>query len=111
MRDLFVTFILLLAAAVLFAIWVSGSPAMAHEWFTNQANPVTTARCCNNSDCVVIENESWWEENGFIFVKWRNGKTYTIPANQAAPSQDKQGRAAACVWAGKLRCFFMPVNF
>lgn len=104
--------VLLIVTALLYLSWIALTPAMAHEWFSGQENPVTTARCCNNSDCQPIDNEAWWEdEHGIIYVRWRNGVTYAIPANQALPSQDKEGRAAACVWAGKLRCFFMPVNF
>lgn len=109
MKDKLIPLFLLIVAAISYLSWVQ--TANSHEWFSNQVNPSTNARCCNNSDCVPIDNEDWWEENGFIFVKWRNGKTYTIPASQSAPSQDKEGRAAACVWAGRLRCFFMPVNF
>jgi hypothetical protein len=103
--------LLLIVAYVLICSAVIRS-ASAHEWFVNQANPVTAARCCNGSDCLVIENEAWWEdEHGIIYVRWKNGVTYAIPANQAQPSQDKEGKAAACVWANQLRCFFMPVNF
>lgn len=101
----------LIAAYVLISGFVIRS-ANAHQWFSNQVNPVTEARCCNNSDCVVIETDAWWEdEYGIIYVRWRNGATYAIPADQALPSQDKEGKAAACMWGGKLRCFFMPVNF
>ena len=100
--------------ALLAAAWVHLLQvpfAHSHEWFTGAKNPVTNARCCDGSDCILIENEDWYEQGGLIYVKWRNGALYSIPADQAQPSQDKQGKAAACVWANQLKCFFMPLNF
>jgi hypothetical protein len=102
--------ILLLITALLYLGWIALTPAQAHEWFSGQRNPVSGYGCCNGSDCHLIETEDWWEEAGLIWVRMA-GKTWSIPADQAQPSQDKDGKAAACIWGGQLRCFFMPVNF
>ncbi len=107
----FVPLYFLIVAAVLYLSWVALTPAMAHEWFTGAKNPVTNARCCDGSDCILIENEDWYERDGLIYVKWRNGALYSIPVDQAQPSQDKQGKAAACVWANQLKCVFLPLGY
>jgi hypothetical protein len=101
---------LLLIAGYIFIASIVIRSASAHEWYSGQRNPVNGYGCCNGSDCHLIETEDWWEEAGVIYVR-RNGATWAIPADQAQPSQDKNGKAAACIWGGKLRCFFMPVNF
>lgn len=94
---------------LIFALLASGQ-AIAHEWFTDRYNPVTGVHCCSGADCVVIPDEAWWQEGKDIKVRWMDGKVYSMPLAQALPSEDKQGRAAACVWGGQLRCFFLPVT-
>lgn len=100
--------------ALLFAAWayllLQVPFAQSHEWFSGKRNPVTGYGCCSGTDCHLIETEDWWEEGGLIHVRWA-GKEWTMPADQAEPSQDKGGRAAACIWNGQLRCFFTPLNF
>lgn len=103
------------AFGIVMAFWFSflcwlNVPAQSHEWFSRQRNPVSGVSCCNGSDCHLIETSEWWEERGLIFVRWA-GKTWSMPASQSQPSQDKTGKAVACIWNGALRCFFMPVNF
>lgn len=86
--------------------------ARAHEWFSHQKNPVTHMPCCFGGpagDCQVIEEDQWWTKDGKIFVRWFDGNVYSIPANQALPSQDKKGKAAACILNGRFYCFFLPL--
>lgn len=101
-------------------VWLSlalalaaGAPeSRAHDWFTDLKNPVTGKLCCYggvNGDCQPVAEEDWWREGAAYFVRER-GKVYSIPADQAMPSRDPQGRAAACILAGELRCFFVPLN-
>lgn len=85
-------------------------PAKAHDWFTNKSNPITHNSCCNGTDCKVIADVDWWREGDNYLVRWFDGKTYSIPATQALPSEDRTGKAAGCVWGGALRCFFLPVT-
>lgn len=92
-------------------LFLMAAAAYAHEWFTGQENPVTSARCCNGSDCTLIEDKDWSLGAGEVVVRWRDGRDYSMPASQIQPSQDKAGRAAACVWNGVLRCFFVPVSY
>ena len=89
-----------------------GGPAHAHDWFTGTINPVTRASCCYGGpagDCQAVEEQNWWREGGRYHVR-HGGRVYSIPADQALPSQDHRGRAAACILGGALRCFFVPLN-
>lgn len=102
-----------LAALFLLCLYMSFTTrVLAHEWFINKHNPVTQEWCCSGDphtgDCKVIADADWWQRDGLIFVRWVDGREYAIPAAQALPSQDRQGRAAACVLGGRLRCFFLP---
>lgn len=110
MNKLF-ALILLFILAVLYGAWVFGTSAQAHEWFTGKRNPGTNENCCNSVDCRVIDNDAWWMEGGQIFVKWSDGRTYSMPTVQALPTEDPEGRPAACVLAGRLRCAFIPLGF
>ena len=93
---------------------------LAHDWFTNQKNPVTHESCCWGEsmpeamrDCQVLEIDDWTVEGDeYVFVWPKDGKTYRFPKSQALPSQDRKGRAAACIapWNGKARCFFTPMT-
>lgn len=100
----------LIVAAVLYLSWVTMTDAQAHQWFSGKRNPVTGYGCCSGTDCHLIETEDWWEEGGLIHVRWA-GKEWTMPADQAEPSQDKEGRAAACIWNGQLRCLLHSPEF
>lgn len=86
------------------------TPATAHEWFSSKKTS-SGSSCCNKVDCVEIEETDWWQEGNAYVVRWRDGLLYYIPAEQAQPSESKEGKAAACVWNGRLRCFFLPVAY
>lgn len=104
-----VTILLAVAAIACLVIGLWARPAKAHEWFSDAKNPVTKAYCCNETDCRVLADDRWWREGGNYVVRWDDGKVYSIPVEQAMPSQDRQGRAAGCVWGGMLKCFFIGV--
>lgn len=101
---------LILGAAWVFLL-TRIEPAHSHEWFSGKYNPGTNERCCDLQDCRVIGDEDWWTEGGKIFVKWSDGRTYSMPASQAQPTEDPQGRPAACVLSGRLRCAFIPLSY
>lgn len=112
MNRILAPLLMLFIAALLYLAWVSLSqPAHGHEWFTGKHNPVTNEGCCNSVDCRIITNDDWWMEGGLIHVRWSDGRTYTMPESQALPTEDRQGRPAACVLAGRLRCVFVPLSF
>ena len=108
-----VTFACLMVALVFCLVMgLFARPAKAHEWFSNQRNPVTGALCCYGGptgDCQAVEDDDWWREGASYAVR-KNGVVYFIPVNQAQPSQDHSGRAFACIMAGQLRCFFLPLS-
>lgn len=94
------------------ALMVSASwQAQAHEWYSNQRNPVTGASCCGKADCVPIpQGDVTYHKNGITFRYPLDGNHYTIPLDQVLPSQDHQNHA--CVWGknqigeGPRLCFF-----
>lgn len=97
----------------MFAWWVIAQfmVANAHEFFTEQYNPVTGNACCNGKDCQIIGPDDWWQSGTKAFVKWIDGETYSIPANQVLPTDDPEGRPAACVYSDELRCLFVPLGY
>lgn len=98
--------------SLLLIIAAGREPVRAHEWFSHQRNPVTGAVCCYGGatgDCQPINDTDWWREGAEYKVR-QGEAVYSIPANQALPSQDPQGRAAACILGGRLLCFFVPLN-
>jgi hypothetical protein len=95
-----------LAVGALFAL--IASPAATHEWFSGKRNPANGMVCCNEVDCMALDDGAWRREGDLYVVRWQDGRDYSIPAREALPSQDRQGRAAACVMHGKMRCFFLP---
>lgn len=105
-RSLFV----IVACVLLVLILAFAKPALSHEWFTHKRDPVTNDDCCNGTDCKPIADDRWWQDGNEYVVRWLDNIEYRIPVKQAQPSQDLQGRAAGCVWGGKLRCFFLPVS-
>jgi hypothetical protein len=104
-------FIVLMTLWLAFLCWYSVGQVHAHEWFTGKRNPATNEGCCNHVDCRIITNDDWWMEGGFIKVKWSDGRVYSMPASQAQPTEDREGRPAACVLAGRLRCAFIPLGY
>lgn len=92
-------------------LFVGPPRAHSHEWFAGKSNPVTGYGCCGGSDCEEINDDAWSIGDGQISVKWRDGQTYSMPASQMMPTEDKAGRAAACVWGKQLKCFFGPLSY
>lgn len=89
------------------------TPARSHDWFMQKRNPVTNGSCCYgtgaNPDCLPVADEDWWRD-GTNWAVRRNGVVYRIPASQAMPTEDKQGRAFACILSGRFLCFFLPFH-
>lgn len=110
LRNYFSAIAILIFVLYMLFVVLGGKPARAHEWFMGAHNPKTGASCCNDADCRAIDEEDWWQKEGKIFVRWSDGNVYSMPTNEAMPSQDMRGRAAACVWGNALRCFFLPLN-
>jgi hypothetical protein len=80
------------------------SPAEAHDWYSGIRNPQTGWGCCGGADCHAID-VGRVEETADAFIvdgKWRFDK------DEAMPAQD--GQYHACIWGGKPRCFFYPMN-
>lgn len=100
------------AVAYVLALSLALCPAIAeaHDWFTGKKT-ANGQSCCNGLDCTEIEDKDWWQKDGAIFVRWSNGVIYAMPAGEAQPSESKEGKAAACVYNGRLRCFFLPVAY
>lgn len=103
--------VFVLVSMTLFYLTAFCTIANSHEWYMDKRNPVTHYGCCDGEDCKVITEDMWWQEGKDIKVRWFDGEVYSIPANQALPSEDRMGRAAACVLYGNLRCFFLPAMF
>jgi len=98
--------------SLLLILGPGADPAWAHEWFTGKQNPKTLWSCCYggpSGDCQPVDEADWWREGAEYKVR-KDGVIYSIPADQAQASLDPQGRAAACIMAGVLRCFFVPLN-
>jgi hypothetical protein len=90
-------------AIVLFLSFVSGS-TVAHDWYSGIRNAHTGVGCCGGSDCGPVAAERVVETAHEYIVdgKWRFNK------EEAMPSRD--GAYHACIWGGKPRCFFVPMN-
>jgi hypothetical protein len=91
-------FILAIAFIALF------SPAEAHDWYAGIRNPQTGWGCCGGQDCHPID-VGRVEETATEFIV--DGKWHFIK-DEAMPAQD--GQYHACIWGGKPRCFFYPMN-
>lgn len=112
--DLRFLVVLLLGVVALFCgVMMFATKAKAHEWYTGTRNPVSGILCCYGGptgDCTTLADDQWWRDGERYFVKWSDGKVYSIPVSHALPSQDHEGRAAACVLGGFLRCFYLPAS-
>ncbi|HEY7765191.1 MAG TPA: hypothetical protein VIB38_09400, partial [Aestuariivirgaceae bacterium] len=80
------------------------SPAEAHDWYSGIRNPATGVGCCGGHDCLPIAVERVVETRDEFIVdgKWRFNKDEAMPA--------RDGQYHACIWGGKPRCFFYPMN-
>lgn len=101
-----------LAALAALALLALVQGAAAHDWFTGKQNPRTNFLCCYggpSGDCQPLDEADWWRDGAEYKVR-KGGTVYSIPADQAQVSLDPQGRAAACILGGVLRCFFVPLS-
>ena len=85
------------------------SVGYTHEWYTGKVNPVTKISCCNGVDCKRIAHSNYWREGNDWIVEWFDGKEYRISNSEVQFSDD--GKPAACVYGGKLRCLFIVASF
>ncbi len=107
--------------------------AWPHDWYTNTKNDVTGVRCCGGTDCFEIPAQ-WISEDSDNYIvtlpnpvplvaglagSYYKPGAYTIPKDQAQPTQGasmpddgkEHSGYHACIWGGKLRCFFYPAMF
>jgi hypothetical protein len=101
----------------------------AHDWYSYQRNLATGQSCCNGRDCFPLAYDQFYETEDEYVVTLKNfalmpfsGATITggpgrnvfrIKKEHAQPTphmHPEQGHTGyfACVWGGKLRCFFYP---
>jgi hypothetical protein len=107
----FVLGVAVLLIVICVALGVLIGRASAHDWFDGLRNPVTNWLCCTDGyDCHVRAEEDIWRDGADYVIRDFDGKEYRIPADQAQPTQDKQGRPAACILFGKARCVFIRVD-
>jgi hypothetical protein len=62
--------------------------------------------CCNERDCHAI-SPATVTLNGDTYSFAHDGKAYLASESEAKPSIDH--RFWACIWDGKVRCFFRPL--
>lgn len=108
-----VAVLIFVAAIACLVIGLWARPARAHDWYSGSRNPVSGILCCYGGptgDCTTLADDQWWREGDRYVVRWSDGKVYSIPVSHALPSQDHEGRAAACVLGGFLRCFYLPTT-
>lgn len=104
-----------IVAALIAGAWVAFCaltvvPSHGHEWFLNKKT-ASGQSCCNGVDCREIEDADWWQDGNAYSVRWSDGLVYYIPVDAAQPSESKDGKAAACIYNGRLRCFFVPLSY
>jgi hypothetical protein len=86
------------------ALVAQKSPTYSHDWYSGIRNPVTGVSCCGGQDCEPIDIGRVHETHDQFIIDG----TWHFNKDEALPSQD--GGYHACIWAGKPRCLFVPLN-
>lgn len=101
----------LTALLTLFAF--TAPPASAHDWYSKLKSRAAGTKgysCCNhnpkNPDCLPVQ--AWTDDTGQWFFLYKDGKEYRVPADAINPDEENQEpfQASACVWQGKVMCFW-----
>ncbi|HEY7748425.1 MAG TPA: hypothetical protein VH933_07095 [Aestuariivirgaceae bacterium] len=89
---------------MVFAFSVLSESSVAHDWYSGIRNAHTGVGCCGGRDCGPIDVARIVETTDQFIVDgiWRFNKS------EAMPSRD--GAYHACIWGGRPRCFFVPMN-
>jgi len=122
--------IMILVAAVI--MLTGAGRAHAHSWFKDSTDPISGLGCCDNRDCVEIEDTDVMQvAGGYVFLPMDNQKGPNdknpgfIPNNRV--QQSKTSSFAVCIVGGDtpayipygsvpampptIRCFFAPSGF
>lgn len=83
---------------------IGASSAYPHDWYSGIRNGKTRVGCCGGKDCQPVDVSRVLETRDAFIL---DGK-WTFPKDEAMPAQD--GQFHACIWGGKPRCFFYPMN-
>jgi hypothetical protein len=89
---------------VIIALALLITPAQSHDWYAGIRNSKTGVGCCGGDDCQPIDVSRITETEKDFIVDGR----WHFPKEEAMPSID--GTYHACIWGGKPRCFFYPMN-
>lgn len=101
MRWVYIVWLIVMLAV---ALHVLATAAASHDWYSGIRNPVTGVGCCGGHDCTPIDIGRVVETKDEFVVDgiWRFKKDGAMPA--------PDGQYHACIWGGKPRCFFYPMN-
>ena len=78
-----------------------------HKWVQegNYRSVVDGSPCCNEHDCHHLDPRGVRLIAGRWFFEY-DGQQYAVPAGEVQWGED--GQYSACIWGGKVRCFFVP---
>ena len=97
----------LLAAAGLALVASVAYAHGAHKWVQEGGyrSLVDHTLCCGENDCHHIAREDIRNVNGqWSFVL--GGVEWQVPPGEVQWGED--GEFSACIWGGKVKCFFIP---